>query len=93
VHGGEDHARATGKAVSAVAERLPAGRLEKGRILDELCAAVTRERGRTDEIWHKARAASPPRRSSNANCLCGQNSAGFPQICATFQRDNLRRHF
>jgi hypothetical protein len=34
----------TGKAVSAVADRLPAGRLEKGRILDELCAAVTRER-------------------------------------------------
>jgi hypothetical protein len=25
VHGGKDHARATGKAVSAVAERLPAG--------------------------------------------------------------------
>ena len=23
----------------------------------------------------------------------GQNSAGFPQISATFQRDNLRRHF
>jgi hypothetical protein len=25
----------------------PLARLEKGRILDELCAAVTRERGRT----------------------------------------------
>jgi hypothetical protein len=50
VHGGEDHARARGKVVSAVAERLPAGQLEKGRILDELCAVVTRERGRTDEI-------------------------------------------
>ena len=35
----------------------------------------------------------PPQRSSNANSLCGQNSAGSPQICATFQRDNLRRHF
>ena len=23
----------------------------------------------------------------------GQNSAGFPQISATFQRHNLRRHF
>jgi hypothetical protein len=48
------NARATGKAVSAVAERLPAGRLEKGRdSFDELCAAVTRERGRTDEIWQQ----------------------------------------
>jgi hypothetical protein len=25
--------------------------------------------------------------------LCSQNSAGPPQICATFQRDILRRHF
>jgi hypothetical protein len=33
------------------------------------------------------------RRSSNANRLCGRNSAGFRQICAIFQRDNLRRHF
>src|SRR5262249_53337791 len=32
-----------------------------------------------------------PRRSSNANSLQSQNSAGFPQICAIFQRDNLRR--
>jgi hypothetical protein len=39
------------------------------------------------------RAASAQHRSSNANSLGGQNSAGFPQICATFQRDNLRRHF
>ena len=33
------------------------------------------------------------RGSSNANGLCGQNSAGFPEICGTFQRGNLRRHF
>jgi hypothetical protein len=33
----------------------------------------------------EARAASAQRRSSNANSLCGQNSAGFPQICATFK--------
>src|SRR6516165_9849542 len=33
------------------------------------------------------------RRSSNANSLCGRNSAGSPEICATFQRDILRRHF
>ncbi len=33
------------------------------------------------------------RRSSNANSLCGRNSAGSPEICATFQRDILPRHF
>ena len=43
------------------------------------------------EILAYARAAYPQRRSSNANSLQSQNSAGFPQICATFQRDNLRR--
>jgi hypothetical protein len=31
--------------------------------------------------------------SSNAKSLCGHISAGSPQICAIFQRDNLRRHF
>jgi len=30
------------------------------------------------------------RRSSNANSLCGRNSAGSPEIYATFQRDILR---
>ena len=34
----------------------------------------------------------PQRRSSNANSLGGQNSARFLEICATFQRDILRRH-
>src|SRR6516162_9812538 len=29
--------------------------------------------------------------SSNANSLCGRNSAGSPEICATFQRDILPR--
>src|SRR5262249_20728284 len=43
--------------------------------------------------WPPARAAYHRRRSSNANGLRGQNSAGFPQISATFQRANLRRHF
>ena len=33
----------------------------------------------------QARAAYPRRRSSNANNLCGQNSAGFPQICRPFK--------
>src|SRR6266699_3176153 len=36
-----------------------------------------------------ARAASPNCRSSNANSLAGQHSAGLPEMCATFQRDNL----
>src|SRR5205085_8627740 len=45
------------------------------------------------EILAYARAAYPHRRSSNANSLQSQNSAGFRQICAIFQRDNLRRHF
>jgi hypothetical protein len=43
---------------------------------------------------NQARAAACPRhRSSNANGLCGQNSAASSEICTTFQRDNLRRHF
>jgi len=45
------------------------------------------------EILTYARAAYPQRRSSNANSLQSQNSAGFRQICAIFQSDNLRRHF
>ena len=45
------------------------------------------------EILAYARAAYPQRRSSNANSLQSQNSAGFLQICAIFQRDNLCRHF
>jgi hypothetical protein len=45
------------------------------------------------EIPAYARAAYPQRRSSNASGLQSQNSAGFPQICAIYQRDNLRRHF
>jgi hypothetical protein len=40
-----------------------------------------------------SRAAYPRRCSSNANSLHSQNSAGFPQIYAIFQKDNLRRHF
>ena len=44
------------------------------------------------EILAYARAAYPQRRSSNANSLGGQNSAGSRQIYATFQRANLQRH-
>jgi hypothetical protein len=35
----------------------------------------------------------PNAASKNANSLGGRNSAGFLEICATFQEDNLRRHF
>src|SRR5258708_34924240 len=34
------------------------------------------------------RAASAQHRTSNANSLGGQNSAGFPQICATYRGRN-----
>jgi hypothetical protein len=54
------------------------------------------QRVREDARGHagpRARAAYPRHRSSNANGLRGENSAGFSQIYATFQRDNLRRHF
>jgi hypothetical protein len=50
----------------------------------------------TIRVW----AAALARRSSadhggrqRPNSLCDQNSPGFPQIRATFQRDNLRQHF
>ena len=33
------------------------------------------------------------RLSSNANSLCSRNSAGSPEICATFQREILQQHF
>jgi hypothetical protein len=34
-----------------------------------------------------------PSSQLDANNLCGRNSAGSAEICATFQRDILRRHF
>src|SRR5262249_24035396 len=40
-----------------------------------------------------SRAAYPQRRSSNASGLPGRNSARMLGIRASFQRDNLRRHF
>jgi hypothetical protein len=42
---------------------------------------------------NRTRVLYPQRRSSNANSLQSQNSAGFLQICAIFQRDNLCQHF
>jgi hypothetical protein len=41
--------------------------------------------------WHWAPSCASHRRSSNANSLQGQNSAGFPQICAIFQGDPAKR--
>jgi hypothetical protein len=34
-----------------------------------------------------------PSGAAQTNSLGSWNSAGSPQICAIFQRDNLRRHF
>jgi hypothetical protein len=34
---------------------------------------------------------TPTAAAQTRNSLCSQNSAGFPQICAIFQSDNLRR--
>src|SRR5262249_13689064 len=58
------------------------------------CRSMTNVCARTPAgCWHWARAAYPRRRSSNANGLCGQNSAWILGIRASFQRDNLRRRF
>jgi hypothetical protein len=51
------------------------------------------EEGRADHAVALPRAAYPQCRRSNANSLCGQNSARIVGIRASFQRDNLRRHF
>jgi hypothetical protein len=40
---------------------------------------------RARDAGRRARAAYHRRRSSNANGLRGQNSAGFPQICGLFK--------
>src|SRR5205807_10228818 len=45
------------------------------------------------EILALAPSCAFHRRSSNANSLCGRNSARSPEIRAIFQRDNLPRHF
>jgi hypothetical protein len=52
-----------------------------------------RGRWSSRRIAELARIAAIGGRSSNGNGLRGQNSAGFLEIYATFQRDNLRRHF
>src|SRR5260370_25931915 len=52
------------------------------------CRTLAEDPGRT-----QSRAAYPRRCSSNASGLRGQNSARILGIRASFQRDNLRRHF
>src|SRR5262249_44669411 len=52
------------------------------------CRRLAEDPGRT-----QPRAAYPRRCSSNASGLHGRNSARILGILATFQRDNLRRHF
>src|SRR5262249_46288460 len=52
------------------------------------CRTLAEDPGRT-----QPRAAYPRRCSSNASGLHGRNSARILGIRASFQRDNLRRHF
>jgi len=52
------------------------------------CRTLAEDPGRT-----QSRAAYPRRCSSNASGLHGRNSARILGIRASFQRDNLRRHF
>ena len=60
---------------------------------DVLADPRARKRERRTDLTVKRAAACLQPRSLSANGLRRQNSAGFPQICAIFQRDNLRRHF
>jgi hypothetical protein len=66
------------------------GRGEGGRLVQRKLTNGVREGA---GCWPPVRAAYPRHCSSNANGLPGQNSAGFPQISANFQKDNLGRRF
>jgi hypothetical protein len=57
--------------------------------ITELLHQMERERSHICRDRGITRAAFPKCRSSNANSLCRQNSAGFAEIVATFQRDIL----
>jgi hypothetical protein len=59
---------------------------------------IGRKRGNSCQRKHPANPGTrlelrSHRRSSNANSLCSRNSAGSPEICATFQREILQQHF
>ena len=58
-----------------------------------LCAEIPAPTDQWCARGPPVRAAYPRHCSSNAKSLAGQNSAGFLQISADFQKDNLRRHF
>ena len=58
-----------------------------------MMANVRAERLLKIPVEPSPRAAYPPRCSSNASGLQGRNSARTLGIRASFQRDNLRRHF
>jgi hypothetical protein len=87
-HGGGLHDQATAE------RRLKAPRIQYGRKAQGArtpppgCRTLAEDPGRT-----QPRAAYPRRCSSNASGLHGRNSARILRILATFQRDNLRRHF
>ena len=55
------------------------------------CSSMTHVRAERLIPAEPAPSCVSPTRSSNANSLCAQNSAGFLEIRAIFQRDNLRR--
>src|SRR6266516_4378333 len=72
--------RITIRAVAHV-QRWPAAgsSLDRQKIAASPAISAIDQRPRRNawlRSWHEARAASPQRRSSNANGLCGQNSAG-----------------
>ena len=87
---GRASALRNGVAGFAAADHLWIGNLRVNSALQ-----IDDQRVREDArgMLHRARAAYPRRRTSNANGLCGQNSAWILGIRASFQRDNLRRHF
>src|SRR6266516_7930821 len=79
-------AAAQTRVVSLAGIRLGSWESARARLVSPAQASPPRS-------WPTPELRIPKRRSSNANCLQSQNSAGFPQICAIFQRDNLQRHF
>jgi hypothetical protein len=80
---------ATGAELSALIEmRVRGSSLVRFQALHPTVCART-----PAGCWHRVRAAYATAAAQTRMGLCGQSSAGFLQIYATFQRDNLRRHF
>ena len=80
----QDHARKQHEVLAGLPAHFSAMQIDDQRV---------REDARGMLAPGAPRAAYPRRRSSNANGLCGQNSAWILRIRASFQRDNLRRRF